>query len=301
MAQFIDPNNFAAYDNIQILQAAATATGAGNTMKIRGMQGALINVSGITTATITVTATDVNANTSNLTVTNIATGAQSATITANGIYSVEFVGMVSLIANITAYTSGTINVFAAPATVSEQPNEKLGAAFVNFEGQVPTYSAAINAHAPAATPTDWFTIQGSATKIIRITRLTIALRATAASQYRVSLIKYSAFLTGGTAAVPTIVPHDSANPAATAVVNTWAGGLPTPGTAVGKIADDSLPVGVLGTPTFNNESPLLYDFGIRNGQSVVLRGIAQYLAINSNGVALPSGLVADVRVEFTEE
>ena len=169
-----------------------------------------------------------------------------------------------------------------------------------LDGNKPTYSAAINAHAPAATPTDWFTIQGSASKTIRITRITIAARATAANQYRVSLIKYSVFLTGGTSAAPTIVPHDSLSAAATAVVNTWAGGLPTPGTAVGKIADDSLPVGVLGTPTFNNEV-VLYDFGIRPAQAIVLRGTAQYLAINSGGAALPSGFVADVRIEWTEE
>ncbi len=30
-----------------------------------------------------------------------------------------------------------------------------------------------------------------------------------------------------------------------------------------------------------------YEFGTRNGQSIVLRGIAQYLALNSNAVALP--------------
>jgi hypothetical protein len=34
---------------------------------------------------------------------------------------------------------------------------------------------------------------------------------------------------------------------------------------------------------------------------MVLRGISQYLAINSGGAALPSGFVADIRVEWTEE
>lgn len=175
-----------------------------------------------------------------------------------------------------------------------------GQLFVLTEGQKATYSCAINAHAPAATPTDWFTIQGSASKTVRITRLTIAFRATAGNQYRASLIKYSVFLTGGTPATPTIVPHDSANVAATAVIQTWAGGLPTPGIPVGKIADDSIPVGALGTPIYDNQT-CMYDFGIRNGQSIVLHGIAQYLAINSAGVALPAGLVADVRVEWTED
>jgi hypothetical protein len=163
------------------------------------------------------------------------------------------------------------------------------------------YATAINAHTPAATPTDWFTIQGSATKTIRITRIRITLRATAANSYRVSLIKYSVYLTGGTGAATTIVPFDSADPAATAVVKTWAGGLPTPGTAVGKITDDSLPVGVLGAPTFYNEMTGLYDFGVRPSKMVILRGANEYLAINSGGAALPAGSVFDVSAEWTEE
>src|SRR6184192_3490501 len=110
----------------------------------------------------------------------------------------------------------------------------IGQGIANIEGIKASYSAAVNAHAPAATPTDWFTIQGSATKTIRITRIKIRGRATAASQYRVSLIKYSVFLTGGTPAAVTMVPDDSSDPAASALVQTWAGGLPTPGTAVGK-------------------------------------------------------------------
>jgi hypothetical protein len=170
---------------------------------------------------------------------------------------------------------------------------------VSFEGGLATYRAAINAHAPAATPTDWFTIQGSATKIVRVTSIAIALRATAGNQYRVSLIKYSVFLTGGTGAAVTAIPLDASDVAATAVVQTWAGGLPTPGTALGKIADDSLPMAVLGTPAAGLFRTI-YDFGTRNSRPLVLRGTAQYLALNSAAVALPGGTVADVAIEWTE-
>jgi hypothetical protein len=38
MGVFIDPNNQQAYDQLQVLQAAAVATGAGNVMKVRGWQ-----------------------------------------------------------------------------------------------------------------------------------------------------------------------------------------------------------------------------------------------------------------------
>jgi hypothetical protein len=175
----------------------------------------------------------------------------------------------------------------------------IGQGIANIEGIKASYSAAVNAHAPAATPTDWFTIQGSATKTIRITRIKIRGRATAANQYRVSLIKYSVFLAGGTPAAVTMVPDDSNDPAATALVQTWAGGLPTPGTAVGKYEDESIPLAVLGTPVF--DGPVTFDYGIRPARALVLRGTAQYLALNSAAVALPGGTVFDVKIEWTEE
>jgi len=175
----------------------------------------------------------------------------------------------------------------------------IGQGIANIEGIKASYSAAVNAHAPAATPTDWFTIQGSATKTVRVTRIRIRGRATAGNQYRVSLIKYSVFLTGGTAAAVTMVPHDANDPAATALVQTWAGGLPTPGTAIGKIEDESIPLTVLGTPGF--DGLVTFDYGIRPARAIVLRGTAQYLALNSAGVALPAGTVFDVKMEFSEE
>lgn len=166
--------------------------------------------------------------------------------------------------------------------------------------RVATYAYAINAHAPAATPTDWFTIQGSATKVISITRIRVQGRATAGNQYRVSLIKYSTYLTGGTGVAVAAIPLDSSDPTATAVVTTWSGGLPTPGTALGKITDESIHLAVLGTPAAGL-FPDIYDFGTRPSKPIVLRGITEYLSLNSAAVALPAGSVFDVSIETTEE
>lgn len=196
-----------------------------------------------------------------------------------------------------AFTSGTMSVLLDVGSMGSSP---LGTLLVNTEGGKATYSAAINAHAPAASYTDWFTLQGSATKTIRLLKLAIRARATAGNQARQSLIKYSVFLTGGTPAAVTMVPHDSNSAAATAVVQTWAGGLPTPGTAVGKVSDDSIPVAVLGTPGYGWVD--LYQWASGGPeQAVVLRGTAQYLAINGAGAAVPAGGVFDVRCVWTEE
>lgn len=193
-----------------------------------------------------------------------------------------------------SFTSGLMTAFLDMSIGAPS-----GQQYANIEGQKASFSAAVNAHAPAATPTDWFTLQGSATKTIRITRIKIRARATAANQYRISVKKYSVFLTGGTPAAVTAVAHDSGDSAATAAVQTWAGGLPTPGTLVGAIEDESVPMSVLGTPVF--DGPVLYDYAVRPSRAIVLRGIAQYVALNSAGVALPAGSVFDVKFEWTEE
>lgn len=200
-----------------------------------------------------------------------------------------------------------------PATAANVGNVALGIAPASgyqlvgsapLDGYKATYSAAVYANAPAATPTDFWTILGSATKTIRILRIWVAARATAATWMQVALLKYGAAYTGGTAAAATIVPHDSSNPAATAVVNTWTSGLPTVGaTLVGAISNDRIAMNALtltSTQPFISTPGLLYDF-TRASQALVLRGITQYVSLNGQGAALPSGGVLDIKVEWTEE
>ncbi len=185
-------------------------------------------------------------------------------------------------------------------TVNASDSGVLKGILTAIRGGFKTYRAVVNAHAPHATPTDWLTILGSATKLVRVTRIAIAGRATAANQYRVSVLKYTAAYTSGTPAAATIVPLDSANPVATAVVNTWASALPTVGTTlVGALLDESIPLAVLATPTFDTRRQWM--FGEDEVQPAVLRGVGEYLALNSGAVALPGGSVFDVAVEWTEE
>lgn len=69
-----------------------------------------------------------------------------------------------------------------------------------------TYAAAIVGLASVAAATDLFTITGSASKTVRITRVSISGLATSASAIAVPLIKRSAANTGGTATSPASVP-----------------------------------------------------------------------------------------------
>lgn len=174
---------------------------------------------------------------------------------------------------------------------------------VNTEGKKPTYSASTFGAAPPATPTDFFSILGSATKTIRILRLYIVGRATAASWYRVALRKYSTVYSGGTSAAVTKVSHDSADAAATATILTWSV-LPTVGTLVGAVHDEMVPLNaaaLTATQPFSGPPGPLWDFTTRNGRGIVLRGVGEYIALNGAGVALPAGTVFDIKAEISEE
>lgn len=159
-----------------------------------------------------------------------------------------------------------------------------------------TYSASVTGLAPAVAATDIFLINGSATKTVRITRIQISGIATAAGAYAVQLIKRSAANSGGTSTAPTVVPHDSTDAAATAVVLAYTAN-PTPGTAVGTMQVKTITVS-----TAAGAIPIVpteMNFEMRDEQPIVLRGTAQGLAINLNGVTMTGGVLS-IDITWTE-
>jgi hypothetical protein len=172
----------------------------------------------------------------------------------------------------------------------------LGITAVNSEGSKTTYSAGITGFTPAATPTDFFQITGSATKTVRLLRVSISGFATAAISEDVQLLKRSTASTGGTPTAATIVPHDSNNAAGTAVVNSFAANPSPLGTLTGLVRAAKLNLGATGAA-----GSIVWDFTTRNGQGLVLRAVAQSLNLNWNGAAVPAGTLLDIDVEFTEE
>ena len=168
---------------------------------------------------------------------------------------------------------------------------------VNVEGAKTTYSAGFIALAPAITATDILEILGSDTKTVRITRIQISGVATAAGAYSIQLLKRSTAATGGTSTSATIVPHDSANAAGTAVVKGYTAN-PTTGTLVGIVQVKKITVS-----TAAGAIPIVpteLSFELRGEQAIVLRGAAQSLCINLNGVTMTGGAL-DIDVTLTEE
>lgn len=176
-----------------------------------------------------------------------------------------------------------------------------------IDGQKATYSAAKVGLVPASSATDIFTVTGSATKTVRITRIALTATTTSATPAAldVLLLKRSTANTGGTSTgSPTAVPHDSDNAAVSATVLAYTAN-PTVGTLVGTALRNAKFFQTLGTSTatdFPAKDQIVWEFGRHAGaQAIVLRGTSEVLAINLNGVTATATASFDIDVEWTEE
>lgn len=169
------------------------------------------------------------------------------------------------------------------------------------DGSRRTYSGGINGLVPVASATDIFTITGSATQTVRVTRISIAGIATTILDTTVRLLLRTTADTAGTKTNPALYPHDSNNAAATAVLAAYTAN-PTVNDGTDRVIRAAKLLFNLAAPTAASESGrLVWDFGNRPpGQAFVLRGVAQQLAINLNGVSVAGGSI-DISVELTED
>lgn len=187
--------------------------------------------------------------------------------------------------------SGTVSVGNFPAsqvvtgTVSSNP----------LDGAKATYSASIVNLLVAALATDVFTITGNASKVVRVTRVTVTASQTTSGQVNLILLKRSTANTAGTSTSPTIVPHDSLNAASTSVIRAYTAN-PTAGTLVGNLKTRKVFIGA----TTGNSDECIWDFGTRPAQALVLRGVNESIAINLNGVTVTAGSF-NIAIEWTEE
>ena len=160
-----------------------------------------------------------------------------------------------------------------------------------------TYAAAVSGLAPAALSTDIFTISGSATKTIRISKVAINGVQTTAGQVAISVVKRSTADAGGTSTAQIKIPYDSASAVATATVLAYTANPTTLGTAVGTITASRLFVpGVASATDAQGFSMVTGDVG---QQFITLRGVAESLCINLHGVTIAGGAV-NVTIEWTE-
>lgn len=181
------------------------------------------------------------------------------------------------------------------------------AAFAGSYGEVQlapsykaTYCAASAYFTPVASATDLALINGSASKTIRVLKIFLNYKATAAGSTDLEnfqVIKRSAANSGGTATTLTNVPLNSTSAAASAVAKNYTAN-PTPGATVGTIATGQCTGGAI---TGDANTIVLFDAD-KYGQACDLIGTAQGLAVNHNGVTV-AGTSPLIQVTFvwTEE
>jgi len=163
----------------------------------------------------------------------------------------------------------------------------------NYEKQAKTFSASASL-AAAAAATDIAILPGNASNTVYVTRVTISGIQTTGGLADVQLVKRSTANSGGTSAAMTAVPHDSTDAAAVSAPLSYTAN-PTPGTPVGSVRRGYLPIGAA-TAAVN--PIVVFDFGDK-GRPIVLRGVAQGLAVNLGGATLAGGTF-DVNFEWFE-
>lgn len=188
----------------------------------------------------------------------------------------------------------------APAMVQLSAGTNSVGSIVVNNGTKATYTYAISATAPYATPTDWIVIRGSASKTIKIVKIEISGAATAATEVIFTIKKHTIANTSGTSTTPTPTQHDSNDAAASATVLLYSV-APTIDASATIWKNVRMTLAVAPAATTVAPDRFLYDYAAQIHEPMTLRGVAQELAINFAGAAVPSGGVYDVAIGWTEE
>ena len=148
-------------------------------------------------------------------------------------------------------------------------------------------------------------LKGSASKTVRVHRIMLGGVATALSSTIFKLIRVSALGAGGTVVTPTVSKMDTTAGAATAVAEVYTTAAKAADTtSEGPLSVFSLFQTTVTTPTVAyNEAQMVYpERGAPGGQSIVLRGTSEILAItNFNGGNLAAGSALTLTIEWTED
>lgn len=178
-----------------------------------------------------------------------------------------------------------------------------GAAYVDNDGQVNTYSATVNGMAPAASATDIACLGGSSTKTVKVTQVVVSGTAATLATVPVSLRFNTSLDSAGTSVTGSVYPvaykHQSSQAAPTAIPSAW-----TTNPTINDSAPGVLGAMVLTVPISTSTvaaSRAVWAFGGRGGaKAPVLSGTAQQLCVNLGSTTISSGVIY-VSFEWTEE
>lgn len=196
----------------------------------------------------------------------------------------------------------TIPALTAGQAVADQ-TDTTGSLYVNTTGRSASYRMAVKSFTPVASATSpTFSIQGSASKTVRIMRIVVTTQALTGTgtPFKSDLVlqKYSALTGGTTGSTPTGTLMDGNNAAQTAVCLQYSA-VPTTATAIGGLVAAELIQQISATATANGTTRNEFTFGDKGTQGLVLRGTAQYLGITIN--PLGTTPLMSVWIEWVED
>lgn len=209
------------------------------------------------------------------------------------------VSTTSVLVSDAAGTSRNLGTLTDPASIQryQMSLDQAGMAF---------YRAGATFTPQATAAVTLITVTGSASKIIRITKISLGGVSTANATIPFQIIRSTALGAGGTAVPPNVGKLDSGTvAAATGVVNHYTTTLKAAGTStgLGPLLVGRLYTSVVTTPTVAPaQSSVVYpEFGGPMNQAIVLRGTGDFLEIqNTNATNLSAGTVLDYVIEWAE-
>lgn len=274
---------------VMVSSTPTMVTGTGTSMNVTTVSGSVVSI----TANSSVNVNQIGGSA----VSSAASGVQKVGIVGNtGATLDSTIGAATAPTNALATSvvyQSTIPALTAGQAVAQQ-GDTTGATYVNTEGRKKTYSTYQTFTAAAGVIA---VLPGNASNTVRVLRVEVSISTTGTAAIEtVSLIKTSAAPTSGTSAAMTVVPHDSGFAAASSAPLNYTV-APTPGTPVGTIrgvqfADSS-------TTALPGSNTWLWDWGMRPGTAIVLRGVAQTLEVNLGGVVATQTVT--VSFEWTED
>ncbi len=287
--------------NVKNIANATVATAASGVQKV--------GIVGSTGTTFETTAGVLDQNTKNINNAAVATAA-------SGVQKVGVVGGTGVILDAvttaaTAPANGlatlavyqtTTPVLTTGQSVANQI-DTTGALWVNKDSRRQTYRMSVRGFTPvAAASSPLFSIQGSATKTVRITHIHVSGYCTTGNAVpaQISLQKFSVLTGGVTGNTPTGALQDSGNAAQTAICLQYST-IPTTATAIGGItATDMFLWLTAGTTIPADFDETDFTFGDDGGQQLVLRGTAQYIGILLSAIGA-AGPVMSIWIEWIED
>lgn len=190
------------------------------------------------------------------------------------------------------------NMPSALTSLRDQANTIDAATSVVWTGNLPTgltTFVAAGSGTLAATPGYIATLPGNATNTVVVSSVIVSCTQTTAGMVAVRLSKLSSAPTGGTSSAMTVVPLDSGNAAGVSAPLFYTANSTGAGALLGDV--DSQRVGWEAPATASAND--IYIWTPKMGQSIVLRGTAQVLAVNIAAQTV-SGAICSVSFQWIE-